>query len=266
MDRADNILYQIYARRRTDLEHSRARIPLKEMMMRAKDSEPPRGFAGALRKNDRLSIIAEIKFRSPSEGLLRNGHGVEEIARQYGEAGADALSVLTEPNYFSGDLKYIEASKCASHLPVLRKDFIFDVYHIYESRAAGADAVLLIAAMLEPKQLRDLSKLSAELGMDVLLELHDESDLRKADGAHAALWGVNHRNLHTLQIDLDSSRRLMPLLPTDCVKVAESGIERPEQVQLMRERGANAVLIGTSLMRAASPGEALKKLREAACG
>lgn len=266
MHREDNILHQIYARRRADLEHSRARIPLKEIMTRAKDAEPPRGFAEALRNNGRLSIIAEIKFRSPSEGLLRNGHGVEEIARQYREAGADALSVLTEPNYFSGDLTYIEASKGVSPLPVLRKDFIFDVYQIYESRAAGADAVLLIAAMVEPKQLRDLSELSAELGMDVLLELHDENDLRKAKGAHATMWGVNHRNLRTLQIDLYSSQRLLPLLPSDCVKVAESGIERPEQVQLMRERGANAVLIGTSLMRAASPGEALKKLREAACG
>ena len=257
------MLEQIFAKRRERLTEAQRRVPLAQVKARALDAPPPRPFATVLRQRDRISIIAEIKFRSPSVGILCPIHLVEEIAREYADGGADALSVLTEPDFFDGDLHYIERVKTATSLPVLRKDFLFDPYQIYESRAAGADAILLIAAMLERNALSDLASLACDLGLDVLLELHDISDIEKADGLSPALWGVNHRNLKTLTIDLNISAQLFPLLPDGAIRVAESGIESAEQLAAMRERGADAVLIGTSLMQRPSPGAALKDLR---CG
>lgn len=255
-----NVLERIYAQRRADVADLQTHADLQTIRARAADTRPTRSFAEALARVDRIAIIAEIKFRSPSQGLIRSKSDVEDIAWDYAANGADALSVLTEPHEFGGDVSFILRAKASCPLPVLRKDFIFDPYQIYESRAAGADAVLLIAAMLERSQLIDLSGLAREQQMAVLLEIHDASELATCRGIGDVIWGVNHRNLATLDIDLSLSETLFPLLPPGSQRVAESGIETAASLKAMHERGANAALIGTSLMKAVSPGAALAKL------
>lgn len=254
------MLEQIFSKCRQRLVETRNRVSLAELKARVQDAPPTRPFAAALRRDDRIGIIAEIKFRSPSMGILRKDQPVEELARDYEAGGADALSVLTEPDFFDGKLESIALAKAAVSLPALRKDFLFDPYQIYESRAADADAILLIAAMLERSVLSDLASLAYDLGMNVLLELHDLSDVEKTSGLSPAMWGVNHRNLKTLAIDLNVSSQLFPLLSIGATRVAESGIETAEQLKAMRERGAHAVLIGTSFMRESSPGATLRSL------
>jgi indole-3-glycerol phosphate synthase len=254
------VLEQILARCRERLADTKSRIPLSEIKACALAAPSPHRFATALRRRDRISIIAEIKFRSPSVGVLRPFQPVEELVREYEAGGANALSILTEPDFFGGNLSDVAQAKAVTSLPVLRKDFLFDPYQIYESRAAGADAILLIAATLERSALSDLSSLASDLGLDVLLELHNLSDLVNASGLHPAMWGVNHRNLKTLEIDLSVSAQLFPLLPSGAIRIAESGIESSVQLSAMRERGADGVLVGTSLMREPSPGAALRGL------
>ena len=260
------MLERIYTARRVALASVQTQTSLAEVKVRAMDAPPPRSFAAAIRKPDHISLIAEIKFRSPSAGALRPIEPMAHLAQGYEQGGADALSVLTEPEFFDGRLEYIEQAKDATRLPVLRKDFLFDPYQIYQSRAAQADAILLIAAMLSRNSIEELAVLSRELGMDVVLEVHDEEDLEKVSGIPVSMIGVNHRNLKTMKIDLEISRRLMPLISSNAVRVAESGIETAEQLALMRKRGADAALIGTSLMKSESPGAALQRLREAVCG
>jgi indole-3-glycerol phosphate synthase len=213
-----------------------------------------------LLRADRIAIIAEIKFKSPSAGVLRAEHDIERVAWSYSEHGADALSILTEPHEFAGDLSYIARAKAATPLPVLRKDFLFDPFHIDEALVAGADAILLIAAMLERSQLEELIGRASEHRLAILLELHDEDDLAKCAGLENVIWGVNHRNLSTLEIDLAVSSQLFPQLPTAALRVAESGIDSPQQLKEMRARGAHAALVGTSLMRAPDPGVSLANL------
>ena len=260
------MLERILASRRGAVAELRSQVSLAEMKERACDSAPARAFSGKLRAPGQLAVIAEIKFRSPSAGQLRPHEPVAGIARSYESNGASAVSVLTEPEFFGGRLEFLDQAKQAAALPVLRKDFIFDPFQVYESRAAGADAILLIAAMLERNALTDLAALADELSMDVLVELHDEDDLEKAHDLPVAMFGVNHRSLQSLRVDLDISQRLFPLLPQQVVRVAESGIENAAQLALMRTRGADAVLVGTSLMRAPSPGDALAKLLGVPCG
>ena len=255
------VLERIFAARRAALKSALSQTSLSEMKARMRDAKPTRPFAAVLRYTGQISIIAEIKFRSPSAGDLRAQQPVADIARNYEIAGAKALSVLTEPEFFDGRLEYLRQAKDATSIPILRKDFIFDPYQIYESRAAGADAILLIAAMLERNEIADLAALSAEQELDVLVELHDESELEKIEGIAVPMLDVNHRNLKTMAIDLDVSRRLLSLLAQKAVLVAESGIETPEQLELMRQRGAHAALIGTSFMKSASPADALRSLR-----
>ncbi len=251
-----SILKDILKKRRATRDIS---IPLVELKSRARDIEPPRDFLRALTK-DRLSVIAEIKFQSPSEGVLRKLNDVEAIAASYETAGASALSVLTELHSFGGALENIKRAKHLSSLPVLRKDFLFDEYDIWRSRQIGADAILLIAKMLEREQLLELRQLASDVNLEVLLELHDEDDLQKAEGLSGVAWGVNHRNLTTLQIDLDTSARLFPLLPPRELKVAESGLQSKSDLDQMHKRGANAVLIGSFMMKQPDPGKTLSEL------
>lgn len=255
-----DVLNRIYARSRADLLARITADHRREIIARAKDSAPTRDFASVLRHVNRLAIIAEIKFQSPSAGILREKKEVEFIAQAYAANGADALSVLTEPHEFTGHLEFIVRAKNSCPLPILRKDFLFDDYQIFESRAAGADAVLLIAAMLEQKQLFDLCAQAHAIGLAVLLELHDEADLLKCDKVTNVVWGVNHRNLSTLKVDMSISKQLLSRLPRSDIKVAESGIKSRVDIAEMRSRGADAVLVGTSLMRAADPGIALSDL------
>jgi len=226
-----------------------------ELRARALERPLPRDFLASLQTPEQLSVIAEIKFRSPSEGQLRAGDDIEFIAASYGQNGACALSVLTEQHAFGGQLCNIQRAKRACDLPVLRKDFLYDEYDVWESSVGSADAILLIAKMLSRDQLVDLRGIAADAKLAVLLELHDEDDLRNAEGITNVAFGVNHRNLDTLAIDLNTSSKLFPLI--NGIKVAESGLRSHADAAQMHERGADAVLVGTSFMKHADPGQAL---------
>jgi len=249
-----SVLQEILDRRLATRDTKR---PLSELRELAREQPAPRNFLGALKRSDQLSVIAEIKFRSPSEGELRSMRDVNELAAAYECAGANALSVLTEMHAFDGRLGYLADARNACNLPVLRKDFLWDEYDLAAARTAQADAVLLIAKMLSREQLGELRLMAGDYGLAVLLEVHDEEDLAKAEGLRDVAWGVNHRNLSTLQIELETSARLFPLLPSDEIKVAESGLRTREELTLMHTRGAQAVLIGTAFMKAPDPGQAL---------
>ena len=258
------ILDDIVAARRTDLMRDKREVPLDALTDRPLYHEPRRGFAAALRAQ-RPAVIAEVKKASPSKGIIRRDCDPVAVARQYAEAGAAAISVLTEPRYFQGSLVDLEQIRAAVPLPVLRKDFIFDSYQLVEARAAGADAALLIAAMLDPVQLSELHAAAMELGLDVLVEAHTAGEVEQAVLAGAVLVGVNNRDLHTFETRLETAERLRPLIPAGCLPVAESGIETAADVRRLRAAGYDAFLVGESLMRASDPGAALCALRGADC-
>jgi indole-3-glycerol phosphate synthase len=222
----------------------------------------PRGFRRALARAAEagVAVIAELKKASPSQGLLRGNFPVGRLAAELEQAGAAALSVLTEETYFQGSLADLSEASAATQLPCLRKDFIVDEFQLLEARAYGADAVLLIVAALAPAQLAPLLARSRELELDVLCEVHDARELQVALAAGCDLIGVNNRDLQTFQVDLGTALRLGPSIPQPALPVAESGIQSAQDIQKLRDAGFHAFLIGESLMRAESPGEALKKL------
>ena len=222
-----------------------------------------RPFAAALRQ-DGIAVIAEFKRRSPSGGAIRPGASPAEIAGIYADAGAAALSVLTDEKYFGGSDADLRVARAACSLPVLRKDFVVDPLQVYEARATGADAILLIVRALADLELRNLLQLSADLGMDALVETHSEAEVRRALDAGAQVIGVNNRDLDTLTTDVTLAPRLRPLVPPDRVFVAESGISTPEQIGRLADAGVDAVLIGESLLRSADPGQRLRELLGAA--
>ena len=222
----------------------------------------PRGFAAALRHAAKAgpAIIAELKKASPSRGLIRGSFHVSVYAAELQDAGAAALSVLTEEEHFQGSLANLAEASVAATLPCLRKDFIVDDFQILEARAYGADAVLLIAAALSDAELKKLLASGREMGLDVLCEVHDEAELTRALDAGCDVIGVNNRDLRTLQVDLNTAIRLGPKLPGSALRVAESGIQSAADLRTVRAAGYDAFLIGESLMKAESPGEALKEL------
>ncbi|MCB9745890.1 MAG: indole-3-glycerol phosphate synthase TrpC [Alphaproteobacteria bacterium] len=220
---------------------------------------PIRSLVDALRAPG-LSALAEVKRRSPSRGDIRPGADAAEIARSYVAHGAAAISVLTDGPHFGGSLADLTAVRQAVPVPVLRKDFLVDPIQVAEARAYGADAVLLIVAMLSPNQLAELLSAARELGMQALVETHDAAELEVALTAGARVVGVNNRDLKALQIDLATCERLLPTVPPGVVKVAESGLSSPAHLARMQAAGADAVLVGSSLMSAPSPGEALAAL------
>lgn len=220
-----------------------------ELRERAEQAPPPRGFAEALRHSAGVALIAEIKRRSPSAGAIRPELTVAEVARAYERSGAAALSVLTDGEYFGGDLADLAAAREAMALPALRKDFVIDELQVWEARAAGADAVLLIVRILEDGRLRALRGLAAELGMGVLVEVHDAAELERALAAGAELVGVNNRDLSTFRTDLGVVLDLASRVPSDRVLVAESGIRTGEDVERLAAAGVDAILVGESLMR-----------------
>ena len=226
------------------------------------DQHQPRGFRRNLAKVAKtgIAIIAELKKASPSKGLIRADFPVAELARELEFAGAAALSVLTEEQYFQGSLHNLRIASQATRLPCLRKDFIVDEFQLLEARANGADAVLLIAAALKQSELVGLTRRSSQLNLDVLCEVHDGDELQRALDAGCDLIGVNNRNLHTFQVDLNTSLKLAERMPAGVMKVAESGIESGEDIARLRQAGYDAFLIGESLMRSTSPGEALRGL------
>jgi indole-3-glycerol phosphate synthase len=222
----------------------------------------PRGFRGALRRaaESGIAVIAELKKASPSKGLIRADFPVAKLAKELEDAGAVALSVLTNEPFFQGSLKNLEIASQATRLPCLRKDFILDEFQLLEARAHRADAVLLIVAALTQTELANLHRQADELQLDVLCEVHDGVELQRALDAGCDTIGVNNRDLHTLRVDLNTSLRLAGLMPPGVVKVAESGIETGDDIARLRAAGFDAFLVGESLMRAPRPGEALQAL------
>ncbi|MBW2244051.1 MAG: indole-3-glycerol phosphate synthase TrpC [Deltaproteobacteria bacterium] len=259
-----NILDEILAHKRKELVAARERTSDEEMARAASAASiPARGFRAALMEGPKPRIIAEIKRRSPSKGEIRADFDPVEIARAYTAAGAAALSVLTDEHYFGGSLDIFRAVREVTSLPLLRKDFVIDAYQIDEARAAGADAVLLIVSALDRSALEGLRVHARELGMDVLVEVHDEAELDVAASIGADLIGVNNRNLRRFVTDLATTERLAPKVPRDAVLVSESGIFGSEDVKRLAAAGAQALLVGESLMRETDVGAALKRLRGA---
>ncbi len=230
-----------------------------ELETRAAAWTDHRDFASALRAN-RSAIIAEIKQASPSKGILAAGFDAVSIGRKYAAGGASALSVLTDEEFFKGSLADLEAARAAVNLPVLRKDFTLDKVHVVEAAAHGADAILLIAALLEEHELRDLREAAETYRMAALVEVHDQAELDAAIASGAKIIGVNNRNLHTFEVTLETSRRLAPRIPSGVIKVAESGIDSREAVKRLEQAGFDAFLVGEHLMRAAEPERALREL------
>ena len=260
--RAAGLLAAIVAAARRIVEVRRAREPLAELVRRASTVElRPGAFRSAVVRPGGVNVIAECKRRSPSRGILRPAYDPAAIARAYEAAGAAAVSVLTEPAFFDGSLEHVREVRRASRLPVLRKDFIVDEYQIWEARAAGADAVLLIVRALGASDLGRLHREAREAGLDVLVEIHDDAELEPALAAGATIVGVNSRDLQTLSVDPAVVRRLAGRIPPGVAAVAESGIRAARDVAELRRAGYSAFLIGEHLMTSADPGETLRALR-----
>jgi indole-3-glycerol phosphate synthase len=258
-----DLLANIVAFKRKHVDSARRQVSLSEMRdhaMNARDSAPAHRFRSQLSK-DAISIIAEFKRRSPSRGVIRAGTAASEMARWYEAGGAAAISVLTEENFFDGCLEDLRAVKQTVSLPVLRKDFIIDEYQVFESLVAGADAILLIVAALDNQGLEHLRQLAEdELGMDALVEVHTEGELRRAESCGARLIGVNNRDLKTFEVSLETSIALAARAPSDTVLVSESGLRSHGDLLRLRGVGFSGFLVGETLMRAASPVNALREL------
>ena len=256
------ILDEIVAARRESLAQAQARVPLGDLERHPAYREPRRGFTARI-AGTRPAIIAEVKKASPSRGVIRADFDPVAIARAYAAAGAAAVSVLTEEAFFQGQLEHLEHIREQITLPLLRKDFLIDAYQVVEARAWGADAVLLIVAILDDSQLRDLLAASRQAGLDALVEVHTQPELERALRAGTTLIGINNRDLHTFVTTLATGERLRPLVPPDVTAVAESGIESAADIGRLRAAGFEAFLIGESLMRAPDPGAQLRALLRA---
>lgn len=259
------LLGRIVAAARERVRQRKRELPLERVLASAPTPGARRPFAQALAAGPGIRVIAEFKRRSPSQGVIRSELHPVTVAQGYEVGGAAALSVLTDAEFFGGSLEDLQEARAATLLPTLRKDFIVDAYQIREAWIAGADAVLLIAAVLADAELLKLREAAAEHGLDALVEVHDAAELERALASGATLIGVNNRDLRTMQVRLETALELAPRIPERVVAVAESGIKSGEQLQRLREAGYDAFLIGEQLMRAKDPGAALEALlREAA--
>jgi len=258
-----DILNKIVAVKREEIAAAQKKIPFAAMRADAESRVLTRDFEGALRgKIDagKSAVIAEIKKASPSKGVLRADFIPADIAQSYAEAGAACLSVLTDRQFFQGQPDYLKQARASCDLPVLRKDFMVDAYQIYESRAMGADCVLLIAACLEDTQMAELEVIARSLDMAVLVEVHDRPELERAFKLRTPLLGINNRNLRSFEVSLETTLGLLADVPVDRVLVTESGILNKDDVKKMRDAGVYAFLVGEAFMRADDPGEALAAL------
>jgi len=254
-----DLLEAIVAATRTRVAHAALRVPAADLARRVELMPPTRGFRKALAAGG-VRVIAECKRRSPSRGVLRAEYDPAAIARRYAETGAAAVSVLTEPTFFDGALAHLEAVRATVAVPLLRKDFIVDDYQLLEARAAGADAVLLIVAALDDETLARLARGARALGLDVLVEVHDDVDLDRAIAAGSDTIGVNNRNLRTLAVDVDASLRLAARMPDKVIAIAESGLKTGNDIRRLQSAGYRAFLVGERLMTAGDPGAALAGL------
>ncbi|MBS3906770.1 MAG: indole-3-glycerol phosphate synthase TrpC [Syntrophaceae bacterium] len=253
-------LRKIVEKKREEVEEKKKTFSIREMEEKISNLSPPRNLTEAISQHAPMALIAEIKFASPSAGVIKSDGDPRQIASDYESAGASAISVLTEPNFFKGDLSCLGLVKGKTSLPVLQKDFIIDPFQIFEGRAAGADAVLLIAAILEREQLEDFVALAMELQMTPLVEVHDEDDLEKISNLVLPLIGINNRDLKTFEVDLKTTLRLKGKIPTGPKVISESGIRSSQDVRLLMEAGVNGILVGEILMRSSDPASKIKEL------
>ncbi|MGH9805160.1 MAG: indole-3-glycerol phosphate synthase TrpC [Candidatus Acidiferrales bacterium] len=254
-----DILERIVAARRRALAAEKQTTPAAKLEERAAAAPPPRDFRAALTR-DSVNVIAELKKASPSRGILRAVYNPAALAPALEQAGAAALSVLTEPEFFQGSLEDLTVARQVTRVPVLRKDFLFDPYQLYQARAAGADAFLLIAAILTTGELKQLITLGKQIGMAALVEAHTDEELARALEAGAEIVGINNRNLKTLEVSVETSLRLIESVPEECVAVSESGLGAAAELARLRAAGFDAFLIGERLMQAADPATALREL------
>jgi len=258
-----DILTRIVRHKAEEVAERAQRTPLSTLRERVADGSAPRGFLAALEQRidqRRPAVIAEVKKASPSRGVIREDFETGSIAASYARGGAACLSVLTDEHYFQGADGHLATARRSCELPVLRKDFMIDAYQVWESRAIGADCILLIVAALGDAQLVDLSGQALELGMDVLVEVHDREELERALALRLPLIGINNRDLRTFETNLDITLELVRDIPDDHVIVTESGIHRPEHVRLMQDHGVYGFLVGEAFMRAPDPGAELARL------
>ncbi len=253
------ILDRIVEARRGSISHRKRVVPDVALKIAAEKNEPARDFAGALSR-DGFNVIAELKKASPSKGLIREAYEPAALAAQLAGAGAAALSVLTEEEFFLGSLGDLKAAKKAAAVPILRKDFIVDPWQVWEARAAGADAFLLITAILDDAALRELLELGRSLGMEPLVEVHSREEVGRAVAAGARIVGVNNRDLRDFNVRIETSLQLIEEIPESCLAVSESGLRTHEDLARLRRAGFDAFLVGEHLMRCADSGEPLKAL------
>ena len=256
------ILRDIIARKWEEIAERREQRSIADLESLASGQSAPRGFAAAMQMaaSWKPAIIAEAKRASPSKGVIREDFDPAAIAASYEQGGATCLSVLTDVDFFQGADEYLVAARNACTLPVIRKDFLVDPYQVIESRALGADCVLLIAASLDDDQMAELNAVAVDLGMDVLVEVHDRAELERSLPLGSPLLGINNRDLHTFETRLETTWELLEHIPGDRLVVTESGIHARADVEAMRSRGVNAFLVGEAFMRAAEPGEKLREL------
>ena len=258
-----DILEKIVEVKRQEVQAARKRKSLEAVRADAEARVLTRDFVGAMRSKmavGQAAVIAEVKKASPSKGVLRPDFIPADIAQSYAEHGAACLSVLTDQSFFQGCADYLKQARASCDLPVLRKDFMVDAYQIYESRAMGADCILLIAACLDDAQMRDLEAIALSLNMAVLIEVHDGAELDRALALRSPLLGINNRNLKTFEVSLDTTLGLQARVPADRLLVTESGITSAADVQRMRQAGVHAFLVGEAFMRAPEPGQELAQL------
>lgn len=263
MSGTPDILKKIIRRKREEIAERSGRVPLRGLAAGLEVVDPPRGFADAIQSRidaGQAGVIAEIKKASPSKGVLREDFRPADIARSYQQGGAACLSVLTDIDFFQGNDDYLKQARAACALPVIRKDFIIDPYQVYEARAIGADCILLIVACLDDAGLRELNDLAHELGMDVLIEVHDAEELDRSLQVENRLLGINNRNLRSFEVNLATTLELLPRIPRGRIPVTESGIHTLEDVRLMRDNRVDAFLVGEAFMRAKEPGARLREL------
>jgi len=256
------MLKEIVKQKQEEISRDKKNFPLKFLLQLIEEGLPPtRGFFQRLNSSPNVSVIAELKFASPSRGIINNKkENLKKIIQTYTANGASAISVLTERNFFGGDPDYIRQVKRITDLPILRKDFILDEYQIFQSRCLGADAILLIARLLEEPTLIRFQKIASSLGMDCLVEVHNKEELIKATTAGSKIIGINNRNLMDFSIDLSVTTNLSSLVPQNCLLVSESGIRCHEDIKRLHLYGIDAILVGEALMTARNPGGKLRKL------
>jgi indole-3-glycerol phosphate synthase len=257
------VLDKIAAHKKGEVQESKERRPQKVLEKRIAGLNPTRDLKAALAREDRISLIAEIKKASPSAGILRDDFDAMKIAQTYEKEGADAISILTDEAFFQGSLVTLSLVNAMCSLPLLRKDFIIDPYQIYEARVFGADAILLIVSLFSQDTLRSYLSTAQDLGLAALVEVHTEEELHIAVDAGADIIGINNRNLHTFAVDIETTLQLLPKLPKDALCVSESGINHADDIKKLRRAGVDAILIGTAFMKAKNIGDKIRELRSA---